>query len=228
MEVRLIAANDGVIVDALVLRAPGLTPEPASPRATPLLAGQPRDYKVVLGAADCGRVPGPPVAEVSLRDETGARRTVEVPLDDDDLVHRLHGTDCAEQSLVAQADIRVAGVEEVTTAAGPALRVAISLSRVGGADPVRVTGTGSNTVYDITAVGTVPTLGGSGSVTLHVDMLPARCDTHGLGESYRTSLIGLLVALGDAEPRLFVLTPEPDVRRRLETFAVDTCRSAGD
>ena len=228
VEVRLTAANDGLIVEALELRAPGLTPGPGSPRATPLLVGQPRDYKVVLGAADCGVVPGPPVAEVSLRDDAGDRRTVEVPLDDDDLVQRLYAADCAEQSLLAQVDIRVAAVEPVTTAAGPALRVEIDMSRVAGADPVRVTGIGSNTVYDISAVGALPTLGESGSVTLRVDMLPARCDSHGLGESYRTSLIGLLVALGDGEPRLFVLTPEPDVRRQLETFAVDTCRSTDD
>jgi hypothetical protein len=59
-------------------------------------------------------------------------------------------------------------------------------------------------------------------------MHPARCDVHALGESYRTSLIGLVVALGDRDPQSFVLTPDPDVRARIETFAVETCRGGGN
>jgi hypothetical protein len=51
---------------------------------------------------------------------------------------------------------------------------------------------------------------------------------HALGESYRTSLIGLVVALGDREPHAFVLTPDPAVRQRIEAFAVETCLGAGD
>ena len=92
---------------------------------------------------------------------------------------------------------------------------------------MRVVGTDSNTVYDVRADDALPTLSGTQPVSFSVDMVPARCDAHALGESYRTSLIGLRIALGGGDPQVFVLTPEPDVRHRLETFAVDTCHASG-
>src|SRR3954454_8291554 len=103
------------------------------------------------------------------------------------------------------------------------MRISVELRRIAGADPVRVTGTGSNTVYDITADGALPTLR-NGSVELQVDMVAARCDVHALGESYRTGLIGLVIAVGERAPRPYVLTPADDVRHNLETFAVTSCR----
>ena len=74
-----------------------------------------------------------------------------MPLTDDGLLARLQEADCADRALRAQADIRVAGVEPVQTPDGPALRIEIRLTRLSGHDPVRVTGTGANTVYTITA-----------------------------------------------------------------------------
>jgi len=224
LEVRLVAANPGLVVEGLDLRAPGLVIATGLAHEAALRQEPGLDLRVTMGATDCAVQPEPPVAELQLRDDTGLRRTVEVPLDDDGLVQRLHEEDCAEQTLLVQADIAVVDVAPTETPDGHALRVRIGLTRRSGADPVQVTGTGSNTVYDITAVGRLPTLR-QDPVTLVVDMLPARCDVHALGESYRTGLIGLIVALGDDDPRPFVLTPSDDVRHRLETFAVETCRA---
>ena len=227
VEVRLTSANDGLVVDALELTAPGLTAAPTTLRGAQLRRALPLDLPVVLGAADCSTAPGPPAAEVRLRDASGGSRTVTVPLVDDGLAARLHEADCWETALRAQAAIEVAGVREVTGDDGPALRVVVRFRRVGGSDPVRVTGINSNTVYSIRAVGPLPTLREQ-PVLLDLALVPARCDTHALGESYRTGLIGLVLALGDEDPRPLVLTPDDDVRRRLETFAVDTCRSRED
>lgn len=227
VEVRLTARSDGLVVEALELRTPGLTAEPATPRGVSLHRGLPLDLPVVLGAAACAVPPGPAAAEVRLRDAAGGSRTVTVPLLDDGLAARLHEADCWETALRAEAAIEVADVREGTGADGPALRVTVRLRRMGGGDPVRVTGIGSNTVYSIRAVGPLPTLRDE-PVVLELSLLPARCDTHALGESYRTGLIGLVLAVGDDDPRPLVLTPDDDVRRRLETFAVDTCRSRGD
>jgi hypothetical protein len=227
LQVRLVAANTGLVVEGLELRAPGL-PISSALNGEAALRQQPGlDLPVVMGAADCTVQPAPPVVELRLRDDTGARRTVVVPLDDGGLVRRLHDQDCADQLLQGEADIRVVDVVPVPTAKGPALRVSIQLSRIAGTDPVRVTGTSSNTVYDIDPVGPLPTLG-TGTAVLVVDAVPARCDAHALGESYRTGLIDLVLAVGDAAPRPYVLTPADDVRHRLETFAVETCRAPAD
>jgi hypothetical protein len=89
---------------------------------------------------------------------------------------------------------------------------------------VRVTGTRPNTVYDLTADGRLPTLRHGGEVSFPLTMVAARCDAHALGESYRTGIIGLVLSLGDGEPRPYDLVPPPDVRTQLETFAVTSCR----
>ncbi len=90
-------------------------------------------------------------------------------------------------------------------------------------DPVRITGVGPNTVYRITPAGELPSVYGGGSADLLLDLVPARCDVHALGESYRTGLIDLRVAVGDAPSRRFVFAPAHPARRRIERFAVDTC-----
>lgn len=225
LEVRLTASNDGLVVERLELVSPGLAVAPAAPRGAVLRAGAALDLPVVAGASDCTVDAGPLRAVVRLSDATGAQREVAVPLDDDGPATRLHEADCFEQALRAQVAVDLVGVDEVS---GPALRATVRMRRVGGADPVRVTGTGSNTVYSITAAGPLPTLDGAGAVTLDLRLFPARCDVHALGESYRTSLIGLIVGLGDRTPQPLVVTPEPDVRRRIEAFAVETCRARGD
>jgi hypothetical protein len=227
LEVRLVAAGTGLVVEGLELRAPGLTVVPAPGGEVALRPAPGLDLPVTLGVTDCTVQPAAPVVSLRLRDGGGARRTVEVPLTDGGLVRRLHDEDCADQLLRGQADITVVDVEPVQVAHGPALRITVQLRRTAGSDQVRVTGTGSTTVYDITPVGPLPTLD-SGTASLQLDMVPARCDVHALGESYRTGLIGLVVAVGEDAPRPFVLTPDDDVRHRLEEFAVTTCRSAPD
>jgi hypothetical protein len=227
LEIRLVAMNAGLVIEQLDLRAPGLTIEPAQVGEDTLRTEPGLDLPVTMGLADCTVQPGPPVVELRIRDEGGARRTVDVPLEDDGLVRRLHDEDCAQQALRAEADINVVGTSPVQTPHGPGMRISVQLRRIAGADPVRVTGTRSNTVYDLTAVGALPTLR-NGSVELQVDMVPARCDAHALGDSYRTGLIGLDIAVGKKAPQPYVLTPADDVRHSLETFAVTTCRRPTD
>jgi hypothetical protein len=232
LQVELVAGNAGLVVEGLDLVAPGVPTAPADPRGAELRAGAGLALPVVAAAADCTTAPGAPHAVVRLRDATGAQRRVDVPLDDGGLVARLHEADCAGQELDRQARIEVVDVREAAAADGPALDLIVRLTRVGGGDPVRVTDVGSNTVYAVGAVGPLPTLDAGAAADPAVDvvlrMRPARCDVHALGESHRTGLVGLVVALGDAEPRPVVVTPGEEVRRRLETFAVETCRAAAD
>ena len=224
VEVRLTASNGGLLVDGLALSGSGLSAEPGDPRGAELRPGNALDVPVVVGG-DCAAPSGPATAVVLLGDATGAQREVSVPLADDGLVARLHDGDCFAQELLRQVAVEVVDVVET---AGPALQVTVRLRRVGGTDRVRITRLDSNTVYDITTVGRLPALTGQGAVTGVLRLVPARCDVHALGESYRTSLIGLAVALGDREPHSFVLTAEPAVRQRIEAFAVEACRAGGN
>lgn len=228
LQVELVAADAGLVVEALDLVAPGVPTSPAQPHGAELRAGAGLALPVVAAPSDCATAPGAPHAVVRLRDADGAQREVEVPLEDGGLVRRLHEADCAAQELARQATVEVAEVRETDDAEDPALDLTVRLTRVGGSDPLRVTGIGSNTVYAVSATGPLPTLGAGPAVELILRMRPSRCDVHALGESYRTGLVELVLALGDAEPRPVVVTPGDEVRRRLETFAVETCRAAPD
>jgi hypothetical protein len=224
VEVRLTSSAAGLVVDGLTLVAPGLTAEPGDPRSAELRPGAALDLPVVVGG-DCSVDSGPPTAAVRLRDATGAVRDVTVPLEDGGLARRLRQGDCFDRELLQEVAVELVDVAEV---AGPALQATVRLRRVGGSARVRVTRVDSNTVYDITVLGRLPTLERQDAVTAVLRLDPARCDVHALGESYRTSLIGLVVELGDREPHSFVLTPDPAVRQRIEAFAVDTCRGGGN
>jgi hypothetical protein len=224
VEVRLTPSADGLVVAGLDLRAPGLATGPGDPRGAALRPGAAVDFPVPVGG-DCAVDVGAATAVVRLRDGTGAVREVDVPLEDDGLVQRLHEGHCSDQELLRQVAVEVVDLQEV---AGPALQATVRVRRVGGADPVRIVRVDPNTVYDVTAVGRLPTLEGQDDVAAVLRLDPARCDVHALGESYRTGLIGLVVALADREPRPFVLTPDPAVRQRIEAFAVQTCRGEAD
>jgi len=224
VEVRLTSSAGGLAVEGLSLLAPGLATEPGDPRGAELRPGAALDFPVGVGG-DCAEDPGAAEAAVRLRDGTGAVRDVVVPLEDDGLVGRLHESACFDQELLRQVAVEVVDLQEV---AGPALEASVRVRRLAGEDRVQLTRVDPNTVYDVSAIGMLPTLDGDGAVTAVLRLLPARCDVHALGESYRTSLIGLVVALGDREPRAFVLTPDPAVRQRIEAFAVETCLGAGD
>jgi hypothetical protein len=225
VQVRVTAANDGLRVDRLTLDADGFEPTSAAP-GSELPGGRALDLKVRLGAVDCSAASGDVRAELALSDEAGARRTVVLTLDDGGFATGRHASECAEAELREQVGITLAGLRRADVDGRPALRATVHVSRLSGSAPVAVTGTADNTVYRITAA-TLPTLV-RGTAEFDVVLLPARCDSHALGESYRTGLIGLFLAVGDADPRPVVLTPEPADRRAIEAFAVDACRGTLD
>jgi hypothetical protein len=221
LQVRLTAHRAGLVVEQLTFRTQGWPAAAATTNDAQLPSGTALDLPVVLGTADCSGPPGAPSAEVVVRDPAGRTQTLEVPLDDDGLVRRLHAEDCADQALRAQVAIEVADVQPADERS---VLVTVRLRRLSGGDAVEVTGTRPNTVYDLTAHGRLPTLRHDGEVSFDVTMRAARCDVHALGESYRTGIIGLVLALGDGDPRPYDLVPPPDVRAQLETFAVTACR----
>jgi hypothetical protein len=221
LQVRLTAHEPGLVVSQLTFVTRGWPPTSAANGEVELQPGAALDLPVVLGAADCSGPPGAAEADVVVRDRAGTSRTRRVPLDDDGLVRRLHAEDCADQALLAQVAIEVTDVEPADERS---LRVTVRLRRLSGTDVVRVTGTRPNTVYDLTTDGRLPALRHGAEVSFPLTMVAARCDVHALGESYRTGVIGLVLSVGDGDPRPYDLVPPPDVRAQLETFAVTACR----
>jgi len=224
VQIRLTAASDGLVVESAEVDADGFAPPLAWHGTTTLPVNRALDLRVTLTSPDCSVEPTDLSARVTL---AGRSDPVVVPLDDGGLLRRLHDGACADEALLEQARIEVVSLTETEVPDGPALRATVRLTRLSGQDAIRIQGTRPNIVYVITPAGDLPTLGPEGSVDLLLDLVPSRCDVHALGESYRTSLIDLRVVVGDAEPRTFVFAPAEPVRRRIERFAVDTCRADG-
>ena len=220
VQVQLTAAREGVVVTTVELAVDGWTPPPVRDRRTELPVGRPLDLELTLTSPDCAAVPTLVAARVHLAGEVEPHV---VPLDDGGLLRRLHEAERADEALLEQVRIEVVSLSEVRER--EVLRATVRFTRLGGRDAVRVADVGPNTIYAITPAGNLPELAGVGAADLVLDLFPARCDVHALGESYRTSLIDLRIALGDAEPRRFVLAPAESVRPRIESFAVETCRA---
>jgi hypothetical protein len=221
LQVRLTASETGLVVEQLTFVTRGWPAAAGTPNEAELPDGTALDFPVVLGTADCSGPPGAAEAEVVVRDPAGASRTLDVPLDDGGLLRRLHTEDCADQALRAEAAIEVTDVQPADQRS---VRVTVRLRRLSGSDAVRVTATRPNTVYDLEADGRLPALRHDGEVSFALTMVAARCDTHALGESYRTGIIGLVLSLGDGDPRPYDLVPPPEIRAQLEAFAVTSCR----
>ncbi len=224
LQVRLSAAREGLVVESVAVDVDGYTPPPTWRGPTALPEDRPLDLPVTLTSPDCTVEPTDVTARVTVSERPDP---VVVPLDDGGLLGRLHETECADEALREQVRFEVVSLAETEVRGGPGLRATVRLTRLSGADALRITGVGPNTVYSVTPAGELPTLGDDGSVDLLLDLVPSRCDVHALGESYRTSLIDLRVAVGDANPRVFVFAPAEPVRRRIERFAVDTCGAGG-
>jgi hypothetical protein len=224
LQVRLTAAREGLVLESVDVDAHGFHPYPSFEGTTELPAGRPLDLRVTLTTPDCSVAPTDITARVVL---AGRAAPVLVPLRDRGLLRRLHTKECADESLLQHVSIEVVSLTETEVADGPALRATVRLTRRSGSEPVRIDDVGDNTVYVIDPRGDLPTLGAEGSVDLVLDLLPSRCDVHALGESYRTSLIDLRVAVGDEPARTFVFMAADPVRRQIEQFAVDTCRGTG-
>jgi hypothetical protein len=224
VQVRLTAAREGLVLESAEVDVDGFRPPPSYQGTTELRGGRALDLRVTLTTPDCSTEPTDVAARVVL---AGRAHPVHVPLDDGGLLRRLHAGECADEALLDQVAIEVVSMTETELPEGPALRATVRLTRRSGTDPVRIDDVGDNTVYVIDPEGDLPTLGADGSVDLVLDLLPSRCDVHALGESYRTGLIDLRVSVGDAAPRTFVYEAAEPVRRRIERFAVDTCRGSG-
>jgi hypothetical protein len=221
VQIRL-TARESLVVESVVVDVDGFRPPLAWQGTTTLPGGRPLDLRVTLTTPDCTAEPTDVAARVTV---SGGTDPLVVPLDDGGLLRRLHESECADEALLEQVRIAVVSMTETRVPEGPALRATVRITRLSGRDAVRIAEVGGNTVYTVTPVGNLPTLAGGGSVDLVLDLFPSRCDVHALGESYRTSLIDLRVAMGNAAPRTFVFAPDDRVRRRIERFAVDTCRA---
>lgn len=213
-------------VTGIGLSAPGFEDAPVRAFDTDLPVGGPLDVPVAYGRARCASAPGPATATVLT-----TAGTVLVPLTDDGLLVRLHEGDCFEQALAQQVALTVSRSWVPATREGrPALQGWVDVVRTGPGDRLVVDDLGANVLFAVSSPGSTGTPllvlePGVPRGRVPVLLTPSRCDPHALAESHRTSLVTAYVGLGAQPARLVTLVPDDGVRRRLEDFALATCRA---
>ena len=207
VEVKLANAGAAALdVTLLDVTLPGFTDTGPVDRSTTLEADRRVDLPVPLGDPVCDQpTDGGAVAQVEVATDSGGSVRTKVPVDDDGLLTRLHGFDCAvrraeevtditltpdwtrrgegrDLTVAGEVDVRLtdpSATVEITDVAGNLLFVAVPES-VTPPPPVRLDDTTT-------------------SATIGFELLPARCDGHAIAEAKRLTTVAFMVAVDGTE-----------------------------
>lgn len=231
VEVKLDNSTDATLdVTLLGVTLPGFSPSTDVRRTSKLKAGRRVDLPVALGAVICDRAPdGTASATVEVASDNGATVRTVLPIDDDGLLDRLRGFECAVQRANTAITIELAptwqrqGSGSALTVRGEATIAARSSDVT--AEIAAVDG-GILFVVKPDAVTPSPPItvdGGEPQATVTFDMIPARCDGHAIAEARRLTTVTFLVAVGDDEPVPLRRAPDEAGYQTLVTVLRERC-----
>jgi hypothetical protein len=225
--------TDGdVLVQHLELDAAGFA-DPSAEVEVQVAAGSRVDVRLPYGEVECDddRPAGADTVLLGVQDADGTQHDLRLELAPGGLLDRLHARECADQTLLAVADVRLSSQ---WTRDGSRLVGALVLERRSGSAPVTVVEPGGNVLFTVrsltpgaagTPMGTLaPT---ASALALPLQITSTRCDAHAFADSKRSYVFGFYVALGGDEPQLTTTTADPPLQRQLDRLAADTCRPGG-
>lgn len=207
VEVKLANAGAAALrITLLDVTLPGFTETGPVGRTTNLKADRRVDLPVPLGEPVCEEpVDGSAVARLEVSPRTGGTVRTVVPVDDDGLLARLHGFDCALRRAHEVTDITLTPAWE-PSGEGRDLTVAGEASVV-LTDPsatVRITDVAGNLLFvavpeTITPPPPVRLDRTATTATIRFELLPARCDGHAIAEAKRLTTVAFMVSVDGAE-----------------------------
>jgi hypothetical protein len=227
VEVKLDNGGDAPLdITLLDVTLPGFTSTGPADRTTNLKAGWRVDLPVPLGDPVCDASPeeGSASARLAVTGPDGQTARTTVPVDDDGLLARLHGFDCAVLRADDAADITLLsswqrrGEGRDLTVAG---RAAVVLE-----DPetvVEITDIAGGILFVAEPETITPPLpvrldGGRATATIGFELWPARCDGHAIAEAKRLTTVTFVVSVDGADG--------VPVRRAPDDAGFDTLMSA--
>jgi hypothetical protein len=207
VEVKLANAGAASLrVTLLDVTLPGFADTGPVDRTTTLKADRRVDLPVALGDPVCDEPPdGSAVARLEVTPGAGDTVRTTVPVDDDGLLSRLHGFDCALRRADEVTDITLTpaweprGEGRDLTVAGEASVVLTDPSAT-----VRITGVAGNLLFvavpeTITPLPPVRLDRTATTATIRFELLPARCDGHAIAEAKRLTTVAFMVSVDGAE-----------------------------
>ncbi len=219
-----------VLVRSVDLAAGGFADGPPVAVTAEVPAGGRVDVRVPYGEVR-GAGARPDAADTVLlgvQDADGEQHDVRLALAPGGLLDRLHARECADQALLAVADVRLSST---WSRSGAGLDGALVLERRSGRVPVTVVEPGGNVLFTLrpqvpgTPLGTLAADADALEVPLRITA--TRCDVHALADSKRSYVFGFYLSVGGAEPKLITTTADAPLQRQLDRLALDTCRPGG-
>lgn len=200
------AGPDALDVTLVGVTLPGFTDTGRVDRSTTVAAGRRVDLPVPLGEPVCDEPPdGGAVAQFDVTVGTGRIVRTTVPVDDDGLLVRLHGFDCALRRADEVTDITLAptweqrGAGRDLTVAGEAAVILTDPSAT-----VEITDVAGNLLFvavpdTITPPPPVRLDGTATTATIRFELLPSRCDGHAIAEAKRLTTVAFMVSVDGAQ-----------------------------
>jgi hypothetical protein len=207
VEVKLANAGTAALdVTLLDVTLPGFTDTGPVGRTTTVEADRRVDLPVPLGEPVCDEPPdGTAVARLEVTPDAGGTVRTTVPVDDDGLLARLHGFDCAVRRADEVTDITLRPAWELRgegrdlTVAGEATVVLADPSTT-----VEITDVAGNLLFVTVPETITPPLpvrldDAATTATIGFELLPSRCDGHAIAEAKRLTTVAFLVSVDGAE-----------------------------
>ena len=208
-------------VTSVQLDTAGFAVLPARPVTTAYAPGQVIDLPVPFGPVDCAVAADAPAARVTVTRPDGSTEELSVPLGGDTM-SRVHGQECAVESVLAVVDVAVANL----AGSGTTLGADVVLTRRGGNDPVVISALRPSVVLEPVPGAKLPVrmAADDQQLRLPVTFDAARCDPHALAETKQPFLFPMLVTVG-AGQEVPVPLPLDDAQRvALQDFLGRVCR----
>lgn len=198
-----------------------------------LLPGSPVDLRVPYGPADCtDRTDRAATAVVQVA-LGGGQSEVRLPVASaPEVLGRLQRAECAELDARRQVELSLDGFAGQQTPPGQeVITGTLRVRRLAGTTAVRITEISRSTLL-------APAAGPAGGPVLvlepaaqqaqvPVEVRPARCDSHALAESKRSTVFRVFVALGDDPPVLVLVEPPDADRAALVAHVTAVCAAKG-
>ncbi|MGD9703049.1 MAG: hypothetical protein AB7Q42_15280 [Acidimicrobiia bacterium] len=198
--------------------------------------GQALDLRVPFGDGRCANDYSldPPSTTSATGDATieladGSTEAVQIPIDDvEDQLGRLYRTDCRRQFVASVVSLELTGPWERVDPGGEAtLRGALAVERRARDRTITILDVDGSVLLNVRPTEPIDepllVLGPDDDAgTVPIDVTPARCDAHALGESKKTYVFQLQVDLGDG-PEGVVISPDTATESVMYQVILDGC-----
>lgn len=219
---------DDFTVLAVRLESPGFETLAYTPRDTFFSPGETTDLPTPYGAVRCdpGDAADPARAAVRFRLASGETGETRIPLESPHgELPKLHAGECDKAFIEESVEIAIAEpIEEAGSGPTATASAVVTIDRVATDETVVVSDIRGSVMYRVMAQRLPVTLEqGTDRAALPIEIVPARCDGHALGETKQPYVYPIRIAIGDEFESAYDLPVTKSQQEQLFDFLVRAC-----